>query len=257
MSYFGFVSVFVLPPVLVLALALAADRGTDPVVRRRGLAALGVYVVVALVWTVPWDRWVIGRGLWSYPDERVRAWWWGVPAEEFGFIVAQACTVGLWTCLVAGRRARRWPSQPATARLRLVSAAGWTTVVVVAVPVAAAGPDSAFYLAALAAWCGVPAAVQRAVGADVLRAERGVRALAVLPPVAYLCAADWWALTDGIWMISPDLTAGLRPMGLPVEEVVFFLVTSLLLVDGLLLTIHPAVRTRVLRSEMVSAGTTQ
>jgi lycopene cyclase domain-containing protein len=248
-SYLLFVYVLVLPPVAVLAGALAADRRADPAVRRDGPVALAGFTAVALVWTIPWDRWVIGNGLWSYPGGRVRAWWWGVPAEEYAFIVLQACGAGLWTCLVAGRRRRRWPVAAGGRRVhaRLLAGGGWAAVTVAAIAVVATGPDEGFYLAALVAWCGVPAALQRLVGADVLRAERTTRALAVLPPVAYLCAVDRWALADGIWVISPGLTVGPRPMGIPVEEVAFFLVTVSLLVDGLLLSLHPAVRARLPR----------
>ncbi|WP_375335542.1 lycopene cyclase domain-containing protein [Halorussus sp. MSC15.2] len=39
----------------------------------------------------------------------------------------------------------------------------------------------------------------------------------------------------GLWTISPDYSTGIHVAGLPVEEAIFFVLTNLLVVQGLLL----------------------
>jgi lycopene cyclase domain-containing protein len=63
---------------------------------------------------------------------------------------------------------------------------------------------------------------------DVLLAGVGV-------PTLYFCVVDRVAIGLGLWTISPRYTTGLAPAGLPVEEAVFFLVTTLFVVQGLVL----------------------
>jgi lycopene cyclase domain-containing protein len=101
------------------------------------------------------------------------------------------------------------------------------------------------YLGSMLVWFGPLLAVQCAVGADLLRTRRAVRLGTLLPVVGYLWVADRIAIAAGIWHISPEYTVGITILGLPVEEAVFFAVTSLLVVNGLVLATHPATPARL------------
>jgi lycopene cyclase domain-containing protein len=59
--------------------------------------------------------------------------------------------------------------------------------------------------------------------------------VAVAIPTLYLWVADAIAIHLQIWTISDDYSFGFDPFGLPVEEAVFFLMTNLLIVKGILL----------------------
>ncbi|MGV9674047.1 lycopene cyclase domain-containing protein [Nocardia sp. NPDC003482] len=250
MSYAHFLALFILPA-LVLAVAAAAlsirIRGRTPIWRSGGIW-LGVLLVVALGWTTPWDSWIIHRGVWSYPPGSVTATLFGVPLEEYAFIAAQVLVVGVWTLvLLAGRvdgydpRAP-WPWAPA-GLTRLAAAGLWLAIAVAGLVLAAASPRL-LYLGSTLLWLGVPIALQRAAGADVLHRFRTLRLIALLP-VVYLWVADRVAIGHAAWQVSPAHTTGLLLAGLPIEEIVFFLATSLLTVDGLVLACHPAVEHRL------------
>jgi lycopene beta-cyclase len=66
-----------------------------------------------------------------------------------------------------------------------------------------------------------------------------VMGLAVAVPTLYLWAADTVAIGNGIWEISERYTLGPRPLGLPLEEAAFFLLTNVLVVVGVLLFALP------------------
>ncbi|GAC1438290.1 MAG: hypothetical protein NVSMB65_12600 [Chloroflexota bacterium] len=93
----------------------------------------------------------------------------------------------------------------------------------------------ATYLVFELVW-GLPVlALQWVVGWTVLWRSRARWAAAALLATAYLCAADGWAIADGIWSINPARSTGLRPLGLPIEEAIFFLLTNLMVVQTIIL----------------------
>lgn len=254
MSYAQFLGLFLLPPLALLCWgAHATGRRSEPArkVVRSGLPVVGGLVVVAVIFTTPWDSWLIQRNVWGYNPGSVTGVLWRVPFEEYGFMAGQTAAVGLWTLLVAASRLGRTPvSAPAgrvPSRWRLVTTVGWAGAGVAGVVCVAVWPH-ALYLGAILAWAAIPLAVQCCVGADLLWARRMAWAVAIAVPVLYLWAVDRLAISRGVWHIAAEHTIGARPWGLPVEEAVFFLVTTALVVNGVLLGIDPAARARLVNA---------
>ncbi len=231
LTYLAFLGVFLLVPLSTLAVAATVrpNRHRPSVaVQAGGVAAI---VVVALVYTTPWDNYLIAEGVWWYGEGRVVGRLWLAPVEEYLFIVLQSVLVAVWTFRLAG------PVDASVGQGRRDAALGAAAGVTVSAAGVAllAGPVSMFYLGAILAWAGPVLALQWAVGWRYLLAVRRRVAAAIAVPVAYLCAADWVAIRNGVWTISPDHTTGLALAGLPVEETTFFLLTSTFVVQGLVL----------------------
>ncbi len=74
-------------------------------------------------------------------------------------------------------------------------------------------------------------------GAHAVRLGRVV-GVAVAVPTVYLWIADRTAIALGIWDIADAYSLGFDPLGLPIEEALFFLVTNVLSVMGTLLFLH-------------------
>jgi lycopene cyclase domain-containing protein len=98
--------------------------------------------------------------------------------------------------------------------------------------------DSTRYLALILVWACPMLALQWAYGGHYLWRVRRVVLVGVMVPTVYLWIADRIAIALSIWVISDRYTTGFAPFGLPVEEALFFLLTNLLVVQGLLLTLH-------------------
>ena len=249
MTYLGFLALFVWTPlVLIIAVAVARIRvdGARSPQWIIGPRVVVLLAVISVLWTTPWDNWIIGRGVWSYHGDRLIGTVFRVPVEEYLFMVSQTLLVGLWTLCVFSLNAakphliaRPVPESPQTGHRRIRSALVWLGVALAGSSLAA-HYDHWVYLGSLLLWFGPVFALQRAVCADELRQWRIPRALSLLP-VALLWIADFIGIKEGIWSFSNTYTLGLRLNELPVEDALFFLVTSLLLVDGLLLSLHPAV----------------
>jgi lycopene cyclase domain-containing protein len=84
-------------------------------------------------------------------------------------------------------------------------------------------------------WAAPVVAFLWAVGGPVIWRYRRVVAIAVTVPSVYLWAADRFAIDSGLWTISTDYSTGVHLLGLPVEEAIFFVLTNVLVVQGLLL----------------------
>ncbi len=91
------------------------------------------------------------------------------------------------------------------------------------------------YLGLILVWAGPVLALQWAIGSTQLWATKRTWLIGTLVPTVYLWIADRIAIAQGIWSISDTYTTGLNLFGLPIEEATFFLVTNLLVVQGLLL----------------------
>jgi lycopene cyclase domain-containing protein len=78
---------------------------------------------------------------------------------------------------------------------------------------------------------------QWALAHPILRANLRTLLLGIAIPTLYLCAADALAIRVGIWTLNPDLTLNIWLGGLPLEEGVFFLVTNIMVVQGILMLV--------------------
>jgi len=186
---------------------------------------------VALLWTAPWDEYLVRTGVWSYGGERVLARLGSVPAEEYGFVGLEVLLVASWGHLL-GRFDRVVPPAAATARGRGLLL--WGGVLVTGLALLGVG-GSVRYLGLLLVWIAPPLMLQRAVAGDLLRNRVADRMVLALPVALWLCLADRLALADGIWSIAPASSTGILLLGLPLEEALFFLLTALLVADGLVL----------------------
>jgi lycopene cyclase domain-containing protein len=252
MTYFGFLVRFLIPPI-VLLLALAAwehRRGIQAAgfPRARAVwAAIGLHVFLAVAYTTPWDNYLVATGVWYYNPRLVTGLLIGyVPIEEYTFFVLESILAGLWWWFLARRLPP--PTQPFQPNRSFTRTAA---LVLGILWLASAGllffGAAAFtYLSITLFWALPPMVLQAFFGADLLWRRRGLVAWAALVPSLYLSAVDVLALKDTTWSISASQTTGVLFFGiLPLEEGVFFFVTSVLLAFGMTLLLAPESRSRL------------
>lgn len=238
MTYLQFHLVFLLPPLLLLAFfTVRASRRLE--LPRFGLHAVALLVLLALLYTTPWDNYLVARGVWGYGEERVLATIGYVPLEEYLFFIFQTLLTGLFVLLVtrfvtAGKRALT-PERARTVR----GAGAFAWLLLAASGVLALTTQGGTYFGLIAVWAAPVLALQWGFGGDLLAQRwRAVLPSALLPTL-YLWLADLLAIRLGIWWISPELSSGSSLLGLPLEEALFFLLTNLLVVFGVTLVLVP------------------
>lgn len=243
MTYLQFHLVFTLPPLLLLALLTwrAQRQGRVP---RAGLVALLVHVLLALLYTTPWDNYLVARGVWGYGTERVLLTLGWVPVEEYLFFIVQTLLSGLWLLWLHRILGEGRLEPPLSAPwLRLVGALFWLGLA--AAGVLALATDKGTYFGLIAAWAAPVLALQWGLGGDLLLRRWRTVLPGFLGPTLFLWLADRLALGAGIWWISKELSSGLHIFGLPLEEALFFLLTNLLVVFGMTLALEPQALARL------------
>jgi lycopene cyclase domain-containing protein len=242
MTYFGFLLRFLILPLAVLMALMWQDR-------RRGRLPWGTLLTTALtavVYTTPWDNYLVASGVWWYNVDLVAGLTLGwVPVEEYLFFILQPLLVGTWLIFLKHILPNESPLL-SSARLRYSSlgfaAALWVSGLVLLLN----GWPPGRYLSLELAWGMPPLMLQLAFGADILWRERRRIGLAIISSVLYLSVADAIAITSGTWTISPALSFGILIAGvLPVEECLFFLLTSTLVAFSVVLLQSPQAAERM------------
>ncbi len=286
LTYGQFLVIFLLPPIAELTLLVLRDR------RRHGSCEKSIekhtqvvgrwwllvgLVVLAIVYTIPWDNHLIDEGVWSYVASRVNGITLGwIPLEEVLFFPLQTILVGLWVLWLAPRVTVDNPDRRAVAgentvtvrtqiggtatladprtrarqdvapMIRWIAVAAASVAWLVGLVILLRGWRPGTYLGWELVWALPPLALQLGLGGDLLWHQRRLVLAALTPAVMYLCAADALAIHTGIWTIAPQQSLGVLLGGvLPLEELVFFLLTSALVTGGLIIGMAPEMRKRL------------
>lgn len=251
MTYFGFLLRFLVIPILVFLIVTYWDNKRNKQIKgfRNGgpiWMGIGVHVLLAVSYTTPWDNYLVATGVWYYNPELVTGLVLGyVPVEEYTFFVLQTILAGLWWWFLA-----RWlpPSrkefQP-NKTLVYMSTCILTALWLIFAYLFFSDNDPITYLAITLFWALPPIVIQLLFGADILWHHRKLVFWGIAVPGTYLSLMDIVALKDTTWSIAPSQTTGILFFGiLPLEEVVFFFLTNILLTFGLTLLLANVSRER-------------
>lgn len=208
------------------------------------LYKIGFLITIAVVSTIPWDSYLIRTGVWSYPaDVIIGPTLYDIPLEEVFFFVIQTFNTTLLYLLASKPvlkeiyLVKESKDNRATGRWRYTKIAGqlfiglgirnaWHWV---------QANDARTYLGLILIWA-LPfilllwsLAYQLIIGLPWT-----TTVLPIAAPTVYLWVVDTLALRRGTWVISAGTKTGweLWP-SLEIEEAIFFLLTNVLIVFGL------------------------
>lgn len=242
MTYFGFLGIFLAIPIAIMLGLTWRDARLGRHLPRRfasfpPYAILGLHLALALVYTTPWDNYLVATSVWWYDQAKVTGIVFGyVPIEEYTFFMVQPILTGLWLLFWLRRQPDVVQKGWENGRFRRTALAilGILWLSMVAILLADWAPGT--YLALILAWALLPIMLQVGFGGDILWQHRRIVALGLIPITLFLSAADALAIYDGIWTLDPAQTLNWLIGGiLPFEEFLFFLITNTLVVFGMTL----------------------
>ena len=240
MTYFGFLIRYVFSPILALLLMTWWDerraRNLPRFQKELVWRMILVHIGLALVYTTPWDNYLVASGVWSYNSQLVSGVIFGwVPLEEYTFFVVETLFSSLWWLFLA----RRLPDAGVFRPSRTARLSGFGVLLVlwlISLGLFLSGWKPVTYLSITLCWALPAIFPQFLFGADILWHERRLVFWSILPAGLYLSLTDIVALRATTWSISADQTIGMRFFGiLPVEELLFFFITNILVAFGLTL----------------------
>lgn len=188
-------------------------------------------MVLAFIYTTPWDNYLVKTQVWSYPPDRVLGRIGYVPLEEYSFFIFQTYLTGLWCYFVI----QKWkissvPDENLTFK--------WAGAIILLglwlFGFSQIGRAHFEYLSLILVWAIPVILLQWTVGANYFRNNFLSFIMTLIPVTFYLIVCDGLAIHWGIWHISPEQTLGWNIFGLPIEECIFFLVTNVMVAMGLI-----------------------
>lgn len=242
MTYFGFLLRFLFIPILIFLAITYWDNKKGKKIQgfRNGRAVwmgIAVHVLLAVVYTTPWDNYLVATDVWYYNPELVTGLVIGyVPIEEYTFFIVETILSGLWWWFLARRISPEKESFTSNKRLVYLSSCLLVLIWLIFTILFFSHNEPITYLSITLFWALPPIIIQSLFGADILWHYRRLVFWAILVPGTYLSLMDIVALQETTWSISPSQTTGILFFGiLPLEEVVFFFITNVLIVFGLTL----------------------
>jgi lycopene cyclase domain-containing protein len=252
MSYLAFLLLFLGIPLLIMTALTIQDMRSR---RRLPLqlrswptpAVVFVHIIIAVLYTTPWDNYLVATNVWWYDPELVTGILIGwVPIEEYAFFVLQTLLASLWILWLARRLAVQtmaYPQHKGLSIRRIATAASllaWIAFTILLF----SGWQPGTYLSLELSWALVPITLQLAFGADILWHHRRLAVATILPMTIYLSLADTLAIGAGTWTIDPAQSTGILVGHLPLEEFIFFLLTNTLVTFGTILVLAQASQER-------------
>jgi lycopene cyclase domain-containing protein len=252
MTYFGFLFRFLVIPILIFLAVTYWDTKQNKQIRgfrnaRAVWMGIAVHVLLAVAYTTPWDNYLVATGVWYYNPQLVTGMLIGyVPIEEYTFFVLETILSGLWWWFLARRLSAPVRKFKPNRLLVYISTGVLASLWLVFTYLFFFGDARWTYLSIILFWALPPIIIQLIFGADILWHYRKLVFLALFIPGLYLSLMDIVALQETTWSISPGHTTGILFFGiLPLEEVVFFFITNILITFGMTLLLADVSQERV------------
>ena len=223
MDYFEFLMIFVGFPLVVLVFLGRRFKRLD----RTLIIGIFILCLIALSYTTPWDNYLIMRGVWSYPEGAVLGTLGFVPLEEYGFMILQTALAGALFALLVGK--------VDCGKLSFFPLGLLPAFLIGVLGLVCLSYEKGTYAGLILVWAFPPLALQWSLGGRLLTDSFSIWIVPWAVLTLYLCLADSYAISEGIWSLNPETRSGLDLGNLPIEEALFFVFTNLFVIQGLCL----------------------
>ncbi|WWC69263.1 uncharacterized protein I206_103201 [Kwoniella pini CBS 10737] len=247
---------FIIPPIILLWLIYR------PLIGRREIIKFLWLGFMATIWTTPWDNFILSQDGWTYPTGSIIGKIGYIPIEEHLFFILQPILIILLHLIITHKRLlpfdvdlklhngsyveRKKPDVKdgktnlqgiQTLRRRPLPSLLWSGLSLLGLrlvlqthlytPTDYGMKQTMFYLGWILVWINPVIAFLTFLGAKFTRSDW----VTVFVGTGHLWIVDTIALRSGSWSISPTTTLGVEVWrGLPIEEAIFFFLTTYLIV---------------------------
>ena len=230
MTYLEFLILFLLIPLSFLVYFFYTSNLPN---KRDFLFGTTALAIIAFVYTTPWDNYLVMNNVWSYGIDRVQGVIGYVPIEEYCFFILQTYFTGLFCYRMQSFASVLKKKDDNIYKKRYLVT--FLYVLIFVMGVSSLFFETSFYLGLILVWSMPIIIFQWFVGSRYLVANKKLLFISTSIPTVYLWVADTIAINLNIWQINSKYILGISLAGLPFEEATFFMVTNLMLTQGLIL----------------------
>jgi putative membrane protein len=238
MTYTEFLLYFTVIPIIILAFILRND------LEKSHILTLLLVSVIAFAATALWDNFAVYSGIWMFPRDKTLGIYFGyVPLEEYLFFFLQTYLTGLVQlyCLFKVRFFRK--QSVSEIKLRTIL---FPLIILASIVNFWERTNEPFklpfgnwnYLFHLFSWAGLFVLIQYAFGRKKITQNFRLILIPTLVMTAYFSLADSISIGNGIWSFDPMQTIGTKIGNVPLEEILFFFMTNLLITEAMVLFLN-------------------
>ena len=220
MSYINFVTIYLFLPATVLFFA-SKKRG------KLWLIGLLIHLFIALIYTIPWDSFLIKNDIWYYDRNYIFLTIFSIPLGEYFFMILQTILV----CLIIKPEKLKFDNKT---KLKFSLTGGIIALCILLAGLLAFQYNKSRYLSLILLWAAFPLGIQLTFGLKILKDNIIWISTYCLPMSCYFSVIDSFALGK-IWTISDKTSLGIKIGNIPIEESLFFLFTTLFILNGMCL----------------------
>jgi 15-cis-phytoene synthase/lycopene beta-cyclase len=241
-TYLGFHFHYTIPPALLLLFI------TRPWLQRIDILSLKFLLTVCYLYTTPWDSFIIHQGAWTYPEGVVISTFLRIPVEELLFFGIQTLILVLICTITLGYWGNPFtPLYYAALSAKKSYFSHYAPIFVSTVCGIAAFlncvyrfNESLFYLSCIVWWFAIPFNILWYLAGTYFIHHNPMRILAtIIVPGLYLSYVDSIAINLKLWHIEHQYSTRIVVFNnLPIEEFIFFIATTILVVLGYLCCIR-------------------
>lgn len=194
-----------------------------------------ILAFIALFYTTPWDNYLVAQGIWSYDPSKVLGIVLGfVPIEEYSFFILETLLVSFIFFISFNDLFNRELIDffPTKASAKYVVLTSITIIWFLCLITFLLQFKTLMYLNLLLLWSIPPIFIQLFIGWEIIWYYKRKIFLIVLIVGSYLSITDAYAIYTGIWSINKNFITGISVLFMPLEEILFFFITTLLIVLG-------------------------
>lgn len=238
MTYIEFLFIFTIVPIIILAFLLRKELNAHYI------RTLLLVSAIAFAATALWDNYAVYSGIWMFPPEKTLGiYLWYVPLEEYMFFFLQTYLTGLVQLLylLKGGYDPRSGKEESRANVQifpLIVLMSMFTLQQTREDVILLPFGKLNYLFHLFAWSGAFVLIQFIFGGRKIRDNAKLIIIPTLIMTAYFSLADSISIGNGIWSFDPEQTIGTKVGNVPLEEILFFFMTNLLVTEAMVLFLN-------------------
>lgn len=225
MNYLSFLVLFTIIPSSIFIVILWRTFEWDYV------KVLLFVSLIAFSATSLWDNYAVYSGIWFFPEERtlgIKLFY--VPIEEYMFFFLQTYTTGLFQLLYM-----KLYRKIKTRNLKNFSASSNSLLFLKSDEVIKLPFGEMNYLFHLLSWAGFFIFIQYLFGRKKIFKYKDFIFFPSIIMTVYFSVCDSISIGHGIWSFDKTQTIGTLVYNVPLEEIIFFLCTNLLITEAMIL----------------------
>ncbi|PIG87635.1 phytoene synthase [Aspergillus arachidicola] len=196
---------------------------------------ISTLVIISLVATAPWDSYLVRHRIWTYAPNGVIGWTlYDIPLEEVFFFIIQTYNTSL-VYLILTRRLVLPMYLGTVARKETLIGASILLLTIFVGLIALCFGGQFTYFGLIITWAGPFLLIQWLFSSGFIMALPKKEVMAsIMLPTLFLWTVDTISINQGTWTVEVPTKLGVQLWsGMDIEEVLFFLITNIMIVFGL------------------------